>query len=516
VARLGALITVLTIAIDPFSQQLLQFRQSVQFVARSQDEASIPRAERYSRGNEFFFPSGVVEIAVEDGVVVGGSQLAFPDADFPLQAATIFGISAPVDRISQQVDFKCRTSQCRYPKFKSLGVCSRCKNLDSHLEENTASDGTQYVGFERVDNGLIIGKNQTEYRLPNGLFINNIGAGNFRPKVYLTMAGTPHPENTITMQDVDTLIWSQSLIRIQVTDENRDNAWPDYPIHATECALYYCVQEYTSEVNNGTLAETSAETDDKRNPESWQVYMASHLSETGPEGLSAAFNKSTAFNETYSFARRTDLQLGDRFNLSQAAVDGTSRLMQETFGPCLDGSRCDFDRDPINGYYMSRNLIDQGTAAFEPPVAQVLFEAADVGDLFGGLARSMSNAIRNGADATAEESAGARVVGLVGVDTTVYHVDWRWIALHGLVELGAILFLGATVWTSSSRLGRAIPAWKSSSLAALFKGPEGLRRALENASTTAALDDSARGILLSLAREAGDYGRGVEDQVVKT
>lgn len=49
--QLGALTTVMAIAIDPFSQQLIQYEQRSVKVPTS--DASIARAQRYSRGYEF-------------------------------------------------------------------------------------------------------------------------------------------------------------------------------------------------------------------------------------------------------------------------------------------------------------------------------------------------------------------------------------------------------------------------------------------------------------------------------
>lgn len=52
---LGAAATVIAIAMDPFAQQLVQFEQrSFQDTISNSSSASIPRAQRYSQGTEFF------------------------------------------------------------------------------------------------------------------------------------------------------------------------------------------------------------------------------------------------------------------------------------------------------------------------------------------------------------------------------------------------------------------------------------------------------------------------------
>jgi hypothetical protein len=430
-------------------------------------------------------------LLVGDGKIQGNSELAFPDADFALQAATVFGVSESIERISQQVNFKCLTSHCRYPKHRSIAICSRCESIDDYLKTNTASIGSQFINFAKGNPAARVRPNQTEYRLPNGLFLNNLRDGQWSQMVYMTMAGTPHPGKTIKMGGVDTLIWSQSVIKVEVPESLENALWPDFPVHATECALYYCVREYDSEVNNGTLVERSVElTNEKRDPESWQI---SRIASATGGTLSDSFNKSIAFDKTQSFPRRTDLRLGDRFNLSQAAVDSISHFVQLTFGPCLNASGiCDFNKDPINGYFVTEGGLKTGMQQYEPPAAKVFYDANDLGAVFDKVARSMSNAIRNGADE------GAAIEGIVGITTTVYDIDWRWIVLHGLILIGAVLFLITTVWASSTRFARPLPVWKSSSLAVLLRHNEEFCNGLGACPTREELEHSARSVRSSL------------------
>lgn len=49
--RIGALITLLAIAIDPFTQQLIQLEQIMIYTPNT--AVVIPRAQRYSQGNEY-------------------------------------------------------------------------------------------------------------------------------------------------------------------------------------------------------------------------------------------------------------------------------------------------------------------------------------------------------------------------------------------------------------------------------------------------------------------------------
>lgn len=51
ILRLGALVILLDIAVDPFSQQLIQYRQDTVYIQDTQTTVSV--AGRYSKGSEF-------------------------------------------------------------------------------------------------------------------------------------------------------------------------------------------------------------------------------------------------------------------------------------------------------------------------------------------------------------------------------------------------------------------------------------------------------------------------------
>ena len=51
--RFGALVMVVTIALDPFAQQLVQFDQEMRFTADTAGQAKVPFANRYSKGSVF-------------------------------------------------------------------------------------------------------------------------------------------------------------------------------------------------------------------------------------------------------------------------------------------------------------------------------------------------------------------------------------------------------------------------------------------------------------------------------
>jgi hypothetical protein len=102
------------------------------------------------------------------------------------------------------------------------------------LQRNTEGVGSLYIQFARDVPGAISEANSTEYRLPNGLFVNNVDlkpGTSFHPMVYLTMQGTTSPAKTVAMNNIDTLIWSQSIIKVE-NSTDPETRWPDLRVSA--------------------------------------------------------------------------------------------------------------------------------------------------------------------------------------------------------------------------------------------------------------------------------------------
>lgn len=389
------------------------------------------------------------------------------DADFSVQSAILYGLQKPTQDVVQQGTFNCPTGNCSWPSFESLAVCNRCIDLSSSLER-TVSNGAQYWSLGKDNNGVAIEVDGgTSFRLPNGLYLDNANkwkygtssTGMYSGAVMMATLGTANASETVSAQDLDTLIWSMSMIRAEPDSTNASAAWPDLPLLATECALFYCVNHYETLVSNGTLREVSRQVaDSTRDKTSWQ-----------PEGantdiLNGSQLTSLAFDKFYSLVPRTDLVLlspetGSRFNISKAAVDSISDYYQSTFASELHN----YSEGIFNGYYMT-----SGQVQYEPGVMQALFGSKDLNATFTALAVSMSNAIRTGADETFD-GVPISVIGSKGDIVTFYRIVWPWISLHCFIVAVGIVFMVLTIW-ENKRHGWEVPLWRSSGLAIASRG----------------------------------------------
>lgn len=277
-------VTILAIALDPFSQQLLQL-DTGHYTESSLEDGTKPTAA-YSR----YYGEGVTlckyGIEIDTELIYGSSmidgEICTATAQIGMQAAIINGLSRPVQELHQERAVHCPAGNCTWPEFDTLGVCHKCTDVTDELErvDGFGSYFTTMVPVFEATGGIesteFDDDDATAWKLPNGHYMTNIdGCGNdsldgyqnfcwntkkklMAPRYRLTSFGTGQPNKTVTMQDLKTLIWSTSMI---YEDEARKGStkWPDTPMKATECAAYYCIKTIHVSTEDGVVRESSRE-----------------------------------------------------------------------------------------------------------------------------------------------------------------------------------------------------------------------------------------------------------------
>ncbi|CAH0022638.1 unnamed protein product [Clonostachys rhizophaga] len=513
IVRAGASITILAIGLGPFAQQLIQIeqRQAVENGGR------FARAQYYDLSYAKSTELNLMEDEAESYVAVTTTPV-----NFGMQAAVMYGLTGKTKLILQQSDYDCPGSHCEFPEVTSLAVCSKCVNLESSLERREKQNST--VFSVALPNGVTwqeVGT-ATEFKLPNGLFLDNLHNPQKRQRVLMTMLGTSNSSKTVGMKDIDTLIWSQSVIKMnnETGYLTKNESWTEPKAEATECALYYCAKDYTFEARNGTLMATSSVVNEayKRNPNSWKLDDEANMvgSEFAPPPLPADQQESLAFHRNYSWYTRSDLQLSKDFtkdegwNITQTAVEVVNYIAQSVFSTCKPDERknCSAvaeDRGAPTGYlsdqYRTTNL------RYDPEVAQILWDSDDIPQTFENLAMSMSNTIRAG------DSMQSTDEGKVLHYVTVYKIRWVWVVLHATVEVSAALFLILTLLYKFPTGGK-IPVWKSSEMAAMSKGSQ-VSDVFKGARTLEELNKLAKEASVKLVIKDGEPTEFVGEEYVQ-
>jgi len=257
--------------------------------------------------------------------------------------------------------------------------------------------------------------------------------------VSLVAYSTTNRSETVTFQQNELLLWSLTTIT-RPADDLLASGVPS----AVECGLMYCVKNYTSEVINGTLDEISPSLPLKISPGSWQ-----------PSNTSAEDPTPGQLNSNLNFTR-SDLRLGDQYNISQVAINGIGTAMIDVFSNL--NTSLYWNNTGATGFYMGWENLPDGDQ-FYPNSMQPIHESRDLDATFTGLAMSMSNSIR------ANDDYQTLVLGTTNI--TVYKIHWQWLALPFINLLGGCFLLAFTIFYTHRQ---AIPIWKSSSLSTLKVG----------------------------------------------
>src|SRR3569833_3071114 len=251
-----------------------------------------------------------------------------------MQSAILYGLSQPLSKVTQQLAATCPSGNSTCPAFESLAICSRCVDLVFCLER--VRDGGGLIISLELDNGAAYFNQGTTFRLPNGHLIDNLDGDDAISfgQVWMTTFGTANASETNSMLDLDTQIWSMSVLKTVPLDADGKTRWPDLPVTATECALFYCVKEYQTAVHSGVLREAATQSASAaRNHFSWQPL---DTRQPGLERQSPAQLDSIAISANLTNIQRSALQLttgtGGSFNFRQAAVDSISSFLHSTFG----------------------------------------------------------------------------------------------------------------------------------------------------------------------------------------
>ncbi|KFY40222.1 hypothetical protein V495_05544, partial [Pseudogymnoascus sp. VKM F-4514 (FW-929)] len=525
---LGAAVTLLVMGLDPFTQQLVQFRSSL--ISEPSAAALTSHSSIYVMGTASSMRT-VVNGVTED--IYGMTELSLS-----MKSAILTGLSRPLSEVSQQALVQCPTGNCTWAPFRTLGVCSRCTNVTTSLRR-VGGIGSSLISFSDAIVGRSIMDEPSEsidfpstaytlmawrscdlagyrpgslhaaagavpvqprerafsrpYTLPSGHYIANVDGcppynGFDRStscvragikgvnalidnnKYTMTSFGTGNPNKTVTMKDVEPLIWSTSFIYPSVPAVNAASSpiiWPDVPLQATECALYYCVKAIDSRMEGNQLHENITEYPSRLSPLDPlpSVYNLEY-NPVLPNGAFGSQVKLVTINTSDNPFRVTDepvmaissyIQSFFLVNYTDShgafdilsSVPGVRQYLDTTLGiPGAVG---------LNGASFGPSTPSPGKhymLAFPRTMDSIWsWNTTNVTSVFYALATSMTNEMRRN-NGTAGQDEMGMLKGATESWMTVYEIHWAWGALHALVLVLGILFVAVTV-------GAEGPLWKS-------------------------------------------------------
>ncbi|KAI0184615.1 hypothetical protein EV127DRAFT_227281 [Xylaria flabelliformis] len=505
VATLGAVVVITLLSYEPFLQATItQYGELYGEYSGSGPRAVIGRVQRVDVGGFSQLSNTANPILLGAGLLPTWSM----QADYGLTTSIYNGFYAS---IAQEVlpSFTCSTGNCTFGAFTSLGVCSTCVDVSSHLVSNHSfgripgtavappghNPNHTYTSYTLVGSTNLTISNYDGLRNTTDGVGDYTGSGNqiFQSDTLSTIQATVFPQDTIYFSKT---LNSTTFVVFQIIQSRSDflnsvSDWKTTFPTATECGLYFCASMYSSSVVEGKLQEKVIATWSNRDPRSYQ-----------PQDVSGTNIGNELYNDPlYSGSRdyvRSDLQLfipddeakqaglsNDqlrRFNISQATAQTTMNWITTKFAP-----------GQINIPVQATFNITSGFANDGP--GEVIGNSGDLNDTFSAVASSMTAYMRN---------MGLESIPQYGASQTwvlYFRIRWAFLAPPLVLTLAGCLFLLYTIRETQS-LG--LIAWKESTLATLAHGLDTLTRSkLRDAYEDGTEEKSAREITAMVEKSGG-------------
>ena len=199
----------------------------------------------------------------------------------------------------------CQTSNCTWPPFSSLAVCSECVNITSLVSKKCNESGCY------------------ESALPDGPALSGHGS---------------QINSSITSISTSLHKIEPSVVRFSSLISKGSNSTA--VVSATECAMWYCVQIYDASVVDGAFSQQI--TKSWRN-DSASLFGSSDLIYEPPD----SFTKSTSTSSTFRVARLAATTLNSFM----------AEMFTGTGGISSNGSA--FSSDVIQALYLADNLTSR-------------------------------------------------------------------------------------------------------------------------------------------------------------
>lgn len=403
---IGALITILATAIDPFTQQIVSY--PLRLVSTGEG-AVTSRAQSYDEGRY--------------NLPVGSGVQDAPSID--TKASFYQGIFASD---LQPLRPSCVTENCTFPSFDSLALCSKCENVTSEVK----SSYEQGIGGLGHFSGWVL--NMT-YALPGDVAIDfNAIYGDKSMKdlrygpAFLSVANIS--SNFVGIKNP--LLSLSTLQFKNVEAAGREGNYIKSPPEAHQCALYFCVQSYDVRIVKGTPSTK---------------VVSSWYNETDPvlplgdNEMDRIFHRATDQDTVAATAHSTEDFVVNNRTFETALWYFTKTLSGKTFTSLSEVSPD--ERAPNDVLAAMQNSVD-------------------VGVMINNLATSFTNRMR-----AMSSDKNSQVNGTAFISVPHVRVQWAWLSLPILLMVLSLAFLVATsLITKKSN----IPVWKTSTLAVMFHG----------------------------------------------
>ncbi|KAI0111055.1 hypothetical protein F4776DRAFT_360289 [Hypoxylon sp. NC0597] len=259
-ASLGAWVTLALLAIDPFMQAVLLYDGQKDVVGLS--DSRIPRATGMDVGE--WSKETTLQLQYYGNNDVLSNYRVYPDIGMSM--TTIFGfVNTSTTSPSQPPLVYCRTGNCTWPTYSSVGICSRCLDISEHLiKERGLGIPDESIFSKCYDSSSLFVTNYTTYAIPyspvrRALIQNTNGFARKSaclPRARIGLSVVFRPNETYRFKDSNTLLASFALVELEAGYWNNQTAIEDAKARATECVLEFCGRVHEAEMRDGQVDES--------------------------------------------------------------------------------------------------------------------------------------------------------------------------------------------------------------------------------------------------------------------
>ncbi|KAI9890983.1 MAG: hypothetical protein M1814_003484 [Vezdaea aestivalis] len=490
-ALLGAFITVVALAVDPFTQNIIAVRNCQ--IPSTNQTALIPTADTYNswiggiqRNNTSPNPGDFI---------LWGINRFVPDSDIIASAYSGLFSSATTVIKPSAIRSSCPGINCTFQRYSTLGVCHRCANISSSVETvcSPSPPAQENIFRPRCKWSLPSGQMLQNYTESDNLLNGTIA------EVFINFAIANSTASTVALPHVPGTFTNVTILanvtmdpKCTITSENdcgNSAGVPnmDFGPIAFECSLFPCTRTYTASVIGGAIVETEV----KRS-----FGQGNWLNDRGDSSKALSPDK-------------VQINPNEDCTSKWPHKDGSPPPCTYTAGPEFIMSLGNFFWSFWNGTSTGRHY---GEATSTNDAMAILYSGGvtnftHIDRVLGAMADSMTAAIRLtgrvDSDSPVYGRGQGKVEGQVMLADTCIDVRWGWIALPAAVALLTLLLLIPAVVLG--RAARSQPAWKSSALAVLFHGLDDTAELASKAPllTAAEMEKEARGLWVRLSDETG-------------
>lgn len=454
-AALGAAITIFSMALDPFFQQLVIY--PTRLVLNPALRATIPRVIDYSPIYDVSRRNGVEMLQLEQDLQAKVLKYLYAPSAQPLPFGKDFRPNIPLS---------CPTGNCTWPEYETLGVCSQCEDISDLLTYDCLTGPLDWIADVKPANGTgrLVYENGTQC----GWFINGTNTDPASRPVLMTgyrnaTARLPYEEvlltrivNLVNSTNRDPLYRTGSYhfkdVRNALLDffvasitDGPNSAYSQKPPVAQECMLAWCVKTLKSTYIQANYTEEVTRTFLNTTPAAYPWRSVS---------------MNTSFGHGYYQQYIRDIHLnynGTEYGASSVAQTRTVYTFDDYFPSIYTKSN-----ESDMAYLRFKMQYNEGPPFLRNISYNPFLAPNNVTSHMERMAKALTDVMRSSDQHEWIEGSAYTVESYV-------HVRWGWLSLPLILLAATSFFLLGTV-VKSSLFKNDVGVWKTSAVATLLYG----------------------------------------------